>query len=274
MTHPDSAVGPEARGRGLFREALRYMEGDRRPPHDLNLRDAMAHRSVRHIEAEISRPVSNQVRTFVNVLDAAGMRDDDRWGLTSWQRVAAAAALPVLQRLGRRRPLAQPEDTIRDVATFDRRADALFEVVMSMFEAMVERDAAYLNWRYLAPGSGPFEVRAWEERGEWVGYSVVRRDPRRWEIAELLVAPARPEVVEGLVGDVVRRARQAGASAVSLWLPVRHPYTVALRRHGFFGVPPRRGLVYRPGDAGPDLLAPLDRRDARLHFTIGDTDLV
>ena len=156
LGHPDVAIHPDWQGRGLYRVAIRYMEGPLRAPHDLSLRDLGVHPAVAKIEPEIGREPANQVRTMLKVLDASGVLEDDAWSLEGARRLAGRLATPLLQRWG---SVAGPSEAaataIRRIEAFDERVDRLFEAAAAYFEVLIERTHAYLDWRYLSPGAGP-----------------------------------------------------------------------------------------------------------------------
>jgi hypothetical protein len=62
--------------------------------------------------------------------------------------------------------------------------------------------------------------------------------------------------------------------ALGCWLPERHPYRAVLHRAGYFDARAKPFITYRPCGAEASDLKFLARRDTRVHFTLGDTDLV
>ena len=102
---------------------------------------------------------------------------------------------------------------------------------------------------------------------------MVRTAGDRAYLADLLALPDRGDVVAALARDAVEIARKNGAAVIDCWLPRRHPYRAALQRLGFLDHSDA-GLSYHPIQASDEDLAPLADPKGRLHYTLGDTDLV
>jgi hypothetical protein len=96
----------------------------------------------------------------------------------------------------------------------------------------------------------------------------------RAHLADLLAMPGREDVVETLLADAATIARNAGAASLWGWLTKHHPYRRALRGQGFFDSRSETVLQYNPVRTAAEDLAPLRDPRARMHFLIGDTDLV
>jgi hypothetical protein len=276
LHHPDAAVHPSERGRGIYAAALEHVTGRLRPRYDLAFDEIGAHPAMTRVQDRIgSRPLGNPVRNLVRVLHAGRVVTEWLPGC-GWPTRLGLRLLATAQGLLEVRSRARLEHpgALGTLERFDARTDALFEAVAPAFDLIGERTSAHLNWRYADRRAGPFEARACEASGALLGYIVLRRSALRWEIADLLALPGRPDVIRALVADALERARAAGAAVVSGWLPRRHPYRSALRQAGFIDARTRAGVLYRPADLPPAELAFLGRPDARIHFTIGDTDLV
>ena len=95
----------------------------------------------------------------------------------------------------------------------------------------------------------------------------------RGHIVDLLAAPDASDVAAPLIDEVVAEARAADAPSVSCWLPEHHPYRGALAAAGFFSLG-ETSVVYRAVSMPAEELAFLERSDAAMHFTYGDTDFV
>ena len=273
VSHPDTTTHPDFQGHGVFAEALRHIRGDLSPPHDCNIRDAAVHPATRKNDALASGVVANRMRTWVRVLDPDRAAEEVDWGLAGWRALVWKA---IARGLGRhhRQDSDDAGAAVRPVEVFCDRVEALFEHVVADFGVIVERTAEHLNWRFLDAAAGPFCVRCVEEEGRWLGYAVVRLDGLRCEIADLLTVPGRADVQRALLKAAVDAASSCEAAAITIWLPSFHPYARALRSTGFWSFPAATGVVYRIARARASGLGVLQKTDARLHFTIGDTDLV
>ena len=68
--------------------------------------------------------------------------------------------------------------------------------------------------------------------------------------------------------------RRNGAAGVVCWLVNAHPYTPALRRHGFFNSRRDPLFTLRPSGMPAEELAFVREPRARVHLTHGDTDVI
>ena len=117
-------------------------------------------------------------------------------------------------------------------------------------------------------------VRSVVEGDRLLGYSILRVAGANARLCDLLALPGREDVIEALVADAVRAVRAANAAGVECWLSSGHPYRRALRRQGFIDSRLDVGVQYTPIDATAEDLQCLADPKARVHFLIGDTDLV
>jgi hypothetical protein len=90
----------------------------------------------------------------------------------------------------------------------------------------------------------------------------------------VLALPDRLDAVALLVRELVAELADAGCTDVLCWLPERHPYRAVLHRAGFLDARQKPHITYRPCGASAEELAFLAEPGVRMHFTIGDTDLV
>ena len=242
------------------------------------------------------RPVANELRTMLRVLDPAQMvrrqaaAPPAGGARTMVNLRARRSRLPRPAFLRRARwellhrrasllqrprglPRLRPTWSIRTIGAFDARTDAFCEQASEAFDLIQYRDRRYLNWRYLDPRGGPFVVSVAEEGGELLGYAATAMAGHQAKLADVLTLPGREDVARTLVSDAVRQAREAGKSSIRAWLPEHHPATPALREHAFFPVRAPGILTYN--DETPDgALAFLDEPRAAVHFMLGDTDAI
>jgi hypothetical protein len=224
------------------------------------------------------RPLANRVTSLSRVLEPSwppageGARRLLARPLyfTLWAFGAAVAVTTRAAVAKRRLPVAEP----RTVVSFDQRFDALFEATAGSFDLIGERTGEFLSWRYGDPRGGRNVVRELIEGERLVGYAVVREAGRRAYLSDLLTLPDRPELVDALVADAIEVARRGGAAILECWLPRRHPYRSALRRRGFVDRGRDGGISYHAVEMPQSELAPLDDPNARIHYLLGDTDLV
>ncbi len=165
--------------------------------------------------------------------------------------------------------------SVRSVAAFDERVDALWEAASKQFRLMVVRRAAYLNWRYADLRGGNYTIKVAEQDGRILGYVVSRLSHGRGFLADLLAVPDRKDVVRSLVAESIGDLYKKGASEVECWLPEYHPYWDAVSRYPFEHK--RRSIHYgiAPSKEYESDVSIAFREDkkAAIHITMGDSDL-
>ena len=269
----DASVDPAARGRRVFSRAVAYQD-TMRYECDFSMHERSVAAEVRQrLGHRDQRPIANRVRMLSRILDP---RDASAPFSPGFRRLIAVPASVAYWSLGALmtsiRPIAPAP--LRTVHQFDHRFDQLFEAVASSFDMIAERTAEFLAWRYGDPRGGRHLVRELTDGDRLIGYAVVRTVERRAYLADLLVLPGQPRAIEALVADAVEIARRSGASVINCWLPHRHPYRRVLRRQGFFDRGRDAGVSYHPMHLEAADLALLADPRARIHYMLGDTDLV
>jgi hypothetical protein len=268
----DACVAPAAQGKGIFSRAVAHQETMRYRCDFSMFERSSAGKVRRRLRDRDQRPLANRVRVLSRILAPGGPQLELR-GLA---RVAAAGASFAAWALGsivartRRAPAATP----RDVTCIDERFDVLFERAAGSFDIIAERTAEFLQWRYGDRRGGRYVFRELAERDDLVGYSVLRTVGSRAYLVDLLVLPGREDAVATLVGDAVRLATAGGAGMIDCWLPGRHSYRRWLQRLGLFDRRRDAGVSYHPVELPAEQLAPLEDPRARVHYMLGDTDLV
>ncbi len=124
---------------------------------------------------------------------------------------------------------------------FDASFDALLEAVAAVEPCVLEKDQAFLRWRYGAGSpQAPVTILGIKEdemEGErLLGYAVLRQGPQRvGYILDLLTLPGRADVSRALLRDSLSHLRSAGAYVVRYRLiPSQASVTRRLvRRFGF-----------------------------------------
>jgi len=176
------------------------------------------------------------------------------------------------------RPREPRRCTIREVASFDERFEALWLRHRRLSRVVQVRDARHLAWRYLAaPGFGyrVFEVTV---GGSLEGYFVLRVlqlfDLPFGALVDLFPCPiVDDEVTREVLSFAELHAAREGAGFLTALLPPAHAHH--LTRFGFLRVPdflnPRRwylGCRCAPSDE------PLLRDVGHWYVTYGDADIV
>lgn len=267
----DISMAREHQGRGLFSlsAAVRpYLPGY---SCDLSLHEqSQTRRNVRPLARKGQAPVANRVTSWFRILRPAAW-NAHRARLAETPVIAATWAMGGVAAAARRPGL---RAVVAARCDFDARFDVLFEEAARDFDVISERTAEFLRWRYGDRRAGVFVPLVIADGDRLLGYAILRPASPRAYLADLLAVPGRMDVVGALVADAVEVARAAGAAGIECWLPRRHPYRRALRRQGFFDSGRDAGVQYHAVEAPAAGLRVLQDPRARVHYTIGDTDVV
>jgi hypothetical protein len=197
--------------------------------------------------------------------------------LPRWLARPVALSLDLRHAARSRRPTTAAASSIAVAAVerFDPRFDDFFTVAGERWDLIVARTRAHLDWRYCDPRAGSF--RRWiatDASGALLGYGVCAARGERGVVADLLTLPDHDEVVSALIAALVADLERARCVEAVCWLNRRHPYRDAFQRAGFLDARETPSLTFRPGRVEPAQLDFLTAPQARIHFMLGDTDLV
>lgn len=173
-----------------------------------------------------------------------------------------------------------PGHEMRPLEGFGPGTDRVWQQFRRGVAVAVERDAAYLNWRFsMRPGH---QYRSWEylkPGGETAGFVTVccldKHGGRVGYIMELLHCPEVPEIGKALLRHAVRHLAADGAEVVLAWNLPHSPNHPAFRLTGFLPLPE----AFRPIELhfGARALDPsiarvvADRRSWYLSYADSDT---
>jgi GNAT superfamily N-acetyltransferase len=174
-------------------------------------------------------------------------------GIWMWRPLNVAAFLP--RPLGLLRPPARLADRLFHAAIKIRATgsakgvyieearqageafDHLWLQLRAEFPALVVRDAAWLNHRYLQAPMKDYRLFTAVVDGQLCGYAVqrIRRlgDIRVAYLADLFCSPHNRQVQNALLQHLIEVSRSEGARAMLAVLPERSPFLAAYRRCGF-----------------------------------------
>ena len=211
----------------------------------------------------------------LDVMQAAGQTERLRGRLPRPIMAAGVLAAVWMSRLrhGRSNPPAV-DGFIATIDQFDASVSEFWASASQDFDFIPVRDRDYLNWRYCDPRAGGFTVRAATMDGRLDGYLVLKFRDGRAHVVDVLARSGRLDVVERLIWDAVRVARQRSADAVACQLPVGHPYWKTVQRAGFFDTGGRWDFGGFALAMDPAPLDIIEQPGTRIHVTRGDTDLV
>jgi hypothetical protein len=183
--------------------------------------------------------------------------------------IVMLAATPVVAALRSRggRPDAK---IVRD---FDGRFTELWERVAPKFDLAVRRDAAYLQWKYLALPHIRYQIVALDRGATIGGYAVYRHldEPRGrvTSLVDLLADPGDRTAIAELLGAVEDAARSAGSDKIRAFI-MNEAFRKVMKAEGYFQVQSTIELVAKINAVAvtPDFYA----RTGAWHVTFGDSD--
>jgi GNAT superfamily N-acetyltransferase len=171
------------------------------------------------------------------------------------------------------------DGAVEGLAEWGGELDALWERFAAGIGVAVQRDAAFLRWRFGARPGERYEVRTLRRGGRTEGLVVwavrEKHGGRIGYLMELLHDPARPDDGRALLSTAVRAMAAEGADAVLAWSLDHAPNHGVYRRAGFLPMPERlRPIRLNFGVRALDpALAPLagDLRSWYLSYADSDT---
>lgn len=154
----------------------------------------------------------------------------------------------------------------REMERFPQSLTPWLAATNASYPFILDRDVAYLNWRYVDFPSVRYRRFLFATKGadQPIGYAVIEEmtGPRgypAWEIADLLTAPDRPSELSAVLCWLIHFARQGGASSLRARNPEHAARLQCYRRLGFRprGEENRHIVYWRP----PLSIAPEVLRD-------------
>ena len=256
----DAMVSPERRRLGVGEMLLRHWDANTAAALGSGLSD-----SVAPLVRRLRWPVL-AVPCVDKPLSRRALRMP-RWSVTT-NRLVSAVTLPLVKIVGRARPLAAETRLIR---RFDAGFTTLWERIGSRFDFAVRRDAAYLNWKYVAPPHVRYAIAALRRGDVDAGYVVYRhlQEPlsRVTLIVDFLVDPDDEAGLRTLLGWVDREARAADSDKIRCYA-MHAGFRRQLRRSGYFAVKSPLELVAKINAF--DMARTDYEQTDRWHVTLGD----
>lgn len=181
-------------------------------------------------------------------------------------------------------PLPAPREVRPDgriePAVWDGELDGVWERFAAGIGLAVQRDAAFLRWRFgEKPGAG-YEARVLRRDGRVEGLVVWSVKEKHGGsigyLMELLHAPERPDDGRALLSLAIRAMARAGADAVLAWSYDHSPNHAVYRRTGFVHMPERlRPIELNFGVQALDPALDARVRDVRSwYLSYADSDTV
>jgi len=126
------------------------------------------------------------------------------------------------------------EHNCKPLDRFDAGFDRFYGRVQQRFEFLIEKNAAWMNWRFCDRPGRPYTVVAVERDGELAGYAVLKRwhEPDGYTKAHIVDVHALDEAV---LLELLKAAESyaAGCDELNLWSAPGYPYLRLLEAGGF-----------------------------------------
>jgi GNAT superfamily N-acetyltransferase len=157
------------------------------------------------------------------------------------------------------------------VHRFDREFDDLWMRTAAQHGVLTVRDSRYLNWRFIDPPTGAFQVLGLRSHGELVGYIAFEVDAEGngW-IADLFGRP-NPETVAALLKAGLAAMLERRCAKASILVATENPLFWVLRSVGFLERAERFPMAVHVHRDGAEAEVALDAR--RWWAWYGDRDV-
>jgi hypothetical protein len=165
------------------------------------------------------------------------------------------------------------------IKKFDDTAKSFWDKVKNDYDFIIERTQEYLNWRYCDVKGGGYLILKAVELGNMVGFIVFRVNNKRPEhpvgvIVDLMSYKNRSDITSALLKQCLEYFTTLDVVTVSSYLIGDHPDSKVFTRFGFIRQPFKSWVFLGPEDIGKDRDIFLKAPSSRLHFHLGDTDLI
>jgi GNAT superfamily N-acetyltransferase len=185
-------------------------------------------------------------------------------------RLVSALTLPIVLIVARTRPL---RAEVRLIQRFDDSFTALWDELAPKFDLAVRRDAAYLNWKYVAAPHVRYSIAVLRRDNRNIGYAVYRHlyEPRGRVtlIVDFLADPDDEGALRTLLHWIDREARQADSDKIRVFA-MHAGFRRVLRRSGYFQVKSTMEFVVKIN--GVDVDPAFYENTDTWHITLGDSD--
>ena len=259
----DVMVAPERQRHGLGEVLFRTWDRNVGASLGMGLSDA----SYRLFK-KLRWPDVGPVPCLIKPLSRRALRHP-KWPLAV-NRLISAVTWPVVAIVSRARPL---RAEVRVVQRFDDSFTQLWERLAPKFDLAVRRDAAYLNWKFVAAPHVRYSIAALLRDGKTAGYAVYRHlhEPRG-RVTLLVDFLADPDDEQGfatLLRWIDREARDADSDKIRTF-EMHAGFRRVLKRSGYFQVKSTVEFVVKinDGEVGSQFYENTDR----WHVTLGDSD--
>lgn len=259
----DVMVAPERQRQGLGEVLFRTW--DRHVGASLGL--GLSESSYRLFQ-KLRWPDVGPVPCFVKPLTRRALRRPN-WPVPI-NRLVSALTLPIVKIVARTRPL---RAEVRLIQRFDESFTQLWQDLAPKFDFAVRRDAAYLNWKYVAAPHVRYSIAALRREDRNIGYAVYRHlyEPRGrvTVLVDFLTDPDDADGFSMLLRWIDREARQADSDKIRTFA-MHGAYRRILRRSGYFQVKSTMEFVAKVNAV--DVVPTFYENTEKWHVTLGDSD--
>lgn len=127
---------------------------------------------------------------------------------------------------------------IVELSAFDRRFDSLWVKVRLDNDIWVKRDQKYLNWRYILNPEHEYNILAYIDGNELLGYAVFKEYNFHIDIVDILTVRDN-KIGRELILAILDISHQRGKiKGIDIWLPVHQPLHYQLEKIGFINSVP------------------------------------
>ena len=188
-------------------------------------------------------------------------------------------SLNKIKNILRRKPKENPDFTISDIKKFDDKYDSFWSAIQDQYGFILDRNRDYLNWRYCDLRGGNYIVKQLIERGEILGYVVLRINRYHAEypigyIIDLIAFPGRLDVADALISESVDYFKTNSINIVNSLVLENHPYKSIFLSNGFVDFRYNPYHTLRPRKKGINLDVVYNSPISKIHFQFGDIDAI
>ena len=169
--------------------------------------------------------------------------------------------------------------TVSQAADFDERFDTLWEELHHQYGILLERDKAFLQWRFTEKPRAGYVVFVAEQDGKLLGYTVLRENQMfGLKIGFILdMLAVNQNVTDALLSQSIEYHKRQGVDALGCLMLQHTRYFKALRRCGFVVAPKRlikKEFYFGVQVASSTISDEIINRRENWFLTFADTDLV
>jgi hypothetical protein len=164
--------------------------------------------------------------------------------------------LMILDRLRKLQPAGRPHRCL-SIGSFDAAFDAFYQRLSRGFAFCIEKNAAWMNWRFFERPDSPYTAFAIVNDSRLNGYVVLKRwtEPDGYTKAHIVDFHALDnETACELIAAAESYAE--GCGEIDLWAAPGYPYRSCLETAGFSSLPDARQPVIAKTLSGPELSLP------------------